>query len=352
MKPFLFPVLAFVLVSCASQGVVPLEVTVTSTPLPTETPLPTATATPVAVDGVADVDGALYIFDETTQAWTELPALEAPYAKVIVDENNKVVAVDAEGEEAYSLDMSTGEWVKKLSETAVAVELEGNPYSGQGIEVTKLNEFTLSQDDLPMMADYLDALAKEGMFDAYFGDPSEVIKLTDFVMSSLDSRMIEGVGWQVAYEVNKSSKSRLIPVENRPRLMAFPFTDGGVLLADMVMGKDGHPVVKDWLWLPDGWMDISGGRDALLNAVMHYGNVPVVNGASYKSTIPIPKDFATVEACEESVKTSSMAGYCEEIVRERQTIMKLHASSIASGAPSKPLRNGEYIIVYSATPLR
>lgn len=114
MKTIYLLLVIVTLSACTSpQVTVTSEVTVTSTPPPTETPMPTAT--PVAVDGVADVDGTLYIFDEKMQAWVALPALEEPYAKVVVDENNEIVALGTDGAEMYTLDMGTGNWLEAVT---------------------------------------------------------------------------------------------------------------------------------------------------------------------------------------------------------------------------------------------
>ncbi len=77
-----------------------------------ETAAPAPTPTPVAVDGIAAVDGTLYLFDETAQAWTALPELDADFARVMVTEDGRIVALDENGAEAYALDMTTGAWVE------------------------------------------------------------------------------------------------------------------------------------------------------------------------------------------------------------------------------------------------
>lgn len=116
MKIFI-PLVAMVILSaCASSQVtVTSEVTVTSPPLPTETPFPTTTPTPVAVDGVATIDGAPHIFDETAQNWVALPDVPGEYAKVMVTDDRRIVALDKDGVELYSLNMEKNVWVEAFT---------------------------------------------------------------------------------------------------------------------------------------------------------------------------------------------------------------------------------------------
>ncbi len=99
---------------------------VRETPPPTDTPAPTPT--PVAVDGIATVDGIHYIFDESAQEWQALPELDAEFERVLVTEDERIVALDENGAEVYTLDMATGEWVKLESEAMAQAKADFEKY--------------------------------------------------------------------------------------------------------------------------------------------------------------------------------------------------------------------------------
>jgi hypothetical protein len=82
-------------------------------PPPTDTPAPAST--PVAVDGVATIDGVLYVFDEAVQEWVALPELDGEFERVMVTEDERIVALDDRDAELYELS-TTGEWVMAVPE--------------------------------------------------------------------------------------------------------------------------------------------------------------------------------------------------------------------------------------------
>lgn len=116
MKKTLLSALILILAACLSPSGDQPAPQVTVTPEVTITPsAPILTPTPVPVDGVATIDGVLYVFDEAAQEWVALPELEGEFERVVVTEDERVVALDASDVEIYELS-ATGEWMMAVPE--------------------------------------------------------------------------------------------------------------------------------------------------------------------------------------------------------------------------------------------
>lgn len=182
------------------------EATLTLRPLPTETPIPTETATPTATA------------------------------------------------------------TESMSETAISTQIEGNPFSGVGIELKMLNsEITLSTegDDLTQMADILDQLAKEGKITVkpvtdqrgamQLGPSAD--KVPDLVINTENNAFVDKYGYQPMMLVQDYDLStyRWQDVTTRPVLVGFNNADGGGDICDDDGGREWRPencwVVVGFSWV-------------------------------------------------------------------------------------------------------
>lgn len=282
----------------APQVTVTPEATLTLTPLPTETPIPTKTEAPTATA-------------------TEV-----------------------------------------VSETAISTVIEGNPFSETGIELKMLNsEITLSTegDDLMYMADILDQLAAEGKITVKpVTDQRGAMQLgpsadgeVDLVMQDEATDFVKGVGWQPMFLVQDYDLRtyRWQDVTTRPVLVGFNNADGGVIFATMMVDGSGDLKVTDWRIAPDGWNSFFG--DELIDSIVNYDAVPKM---SLKKTIPVPVDFADVDACIEYAMDEGMRATCEEIVANRSKLRAAYKAMISTGTVQKDLRSGKLLTLLGFTP--
>lgn len=362
-----FIILTSILVGCATpQVTVTSEATVTLPP--TETPIPAPTLSPqfaalqetiassgnrftlnaadgLVYDGAEPVPGLHVAPDGTMSLTVDGETLPLDPANVSFDDE---IGITIDG---YAWDEETGAWVEAsvVSETAVTTEIEGNPFSGVGIELDGKNyenNPVLSQEDLSAMRDVIEQLYVDGKIEQ-FGDPNEPygpmqLGTKDLTIRQENSDAIKKIGMQPMYNVSSEDLQtyKWDKSENLPRIIGFPFEKGGVIFASLILDKTGKAVVQDWIWTPQALID-SWPADGISDDINYTG--------SAVNRLVVPHDFATVEACMGFVKNDPNAKkMCEQVVAQRLEMRALQKQKLESGIVPEKLGSGELISIFSA----
>lgn len=229
-----------------------------------------------------------------------------------------------------------------VSETAITTTIEGNPFSGEGIELKKLNEITLSPegDDLMHMADILDQLAAEGKITVkpvtdqrgamQLGPSAD--KVPDLVIQDENTAVVNKYGYQPMMVVQDYDLStfRWQEVSTRPVLIGFNNVDGGVIFAQMMVDGSGELKTTGWMLTSTERLDQYGGIQDLLS----YDNF-------LRKRLPIPYDFKDVTACVDYLEDEGMRGVCEQVVANRKALRTAYEAMVRTGEVQINLRNGQ-----------
>jgi hypothetical protein len=231
-----------------------------------------------------------------------------------------------------------------VSETAITTTIEGNPFSGEGIELKTLNEITLDPegDDLMHMADILDQLAAEGKITVKpVTDQRGAMQLGPSADGKPDLTIrpdtIPGTrGWQTMFAINDYDfrTFRWQDVTTRPVLIGFNNADGGVVFATMMVDVSGELKTVGWLLGSSGWEESNGGVEEMVNKFVNFKS----NTRDY---IHVPIDFASVDACVEYANDEAMRAQCEAIVANRSALRNAYEAMVRTGDVQTVLRNGK-----------
>ena len=360
-------IFALSLVACAPKGTVTL-------PPPTDTPIPLPTLHPqfIALQEQIAQSGRFTLNPNgTIQDGTEtIPGLIASHdgtMTLIVD--GQRVTLDPEkavfdNEKGFSYpdyeQNADGDWVEAsaISETAVTTTIEGNKFSGVGIELdgnNYENSPMLNQGDLPAMGEVLIQLYEEGKIKQYVdkeGGYSHPMQLgtDDLVMLGENSKFITNHGWQPMYEVKQEDRNTFVwdDAVNRPRVIGFEFDidkDGkpdGVIFASMILNKDKKIDVGDWLYATKEWIaKWNGGR---VGDLTEYKNTA-------RNGMLVPLDARDVDACVEFVGDELVRTFCEEVVATRTERRALQQQKLTTGYVPEELSSGGVISLASGMPV-
>lgn len=215
----------------------------------------------------------------------------------------------------------------------------------------------LSQEQLPAMRDYLIELYNTKQLRQFeIGERGAMQlgpsydKTPDFVMNPDNTAFLKENGYQSMFVVqdNERKTFRWENSETRPILVAFPYSEGGSILAQIILDKNNKPDVMSWYFIPQEWMTTSGNEVDFMQGMVGYKNTTARN---FENNMLVPielQDPAKYIGLMDDYfpitpDTSSFISGMSLANKDRR---KLFEQMISTGIVPQEISNGEYINIW------
>lgn len=175
-------------------------------------------------------------------------------------------------------------------------------------------------------------------------------KTPDFVMNPDNTAFLKENGYQSMFVVqdNERKTFRWENSETRPILVAFPYSEGGSILAQIILDKNNKPDVMSWYFIPQEWMTTSGNEVDFMQGMVGYKNTTARN---FENNMLVPielQDPAKYIGLMDDYfpitpDTSSFISGMSLANKDRR---KLFEQMISTGIVPQEISNGEYINIW------